>query len=390
MHILLSPDKNGRLSSIYRQAFEEATDLYIASAYLTAWNPLTPLNKNCGQITFLVGTDFGLTRKAALREVLQWLPTKTPSIFGAATVPDGGFHPKLVAWADSAGQKFCLVGSSNLSKAAFATNCEANLLVNLSNAEYLRITQWLEKIAETAEPITKDWIEHHYKESTFPPRKAAKQGNATSLPGVVAISFSGVHGLKKHVQHRRAQQSAFSKISKPLLIAAGKSAAGKISNRAFWMQFWELWSDHESRFQGSGLQFTCKYADWRKANSSLIRILNASKKTSLVQLDHTVMKEIDALAKAGNPARGAWLSETLCHYLPDSYPVLNAPVRAWLKHVKWRARRASTEGQRYVDLARQLRYTLRQHPFGANNMAELDALIWHYVHKKKLLKQGNA
>lgn len=387
MHILLSPDKNGRLSSVYRDAFNEATELYIASAYLTAWNPSAPLNKKCEQVTFLVGTDFGLTRKAALREVLKWLPPKMPSIFAAATVPDGGFHPKIVAWTNARGQKFCLVGSSNLSKAAFATNCEANVLVNLSNDEYLQITRWIEKIAETAEPITKDWVEHHYRESTLSKKNSAKHGNAASLPGVVTISFSGVPGLKKGVQHRRAQQSAFAQIAKPLLKAAKRSATGQISDDAFWKQFWRLWSDHESRFQGSGLQFSCKYANWREANSSLIRILNESRKVSLVQLDHLVMKEIDALAKAGNPSRGAWLSETLCHYLPESYPVLNAPVRAWLKHVKWRARRKSTEGQRYVELARQLRYTLRQHPFGAKNMAELDALIWHYADKKRLLKQ---
>jgi hypothetical protein len=390
MHILLSPDADGRLSSVYRRAIGEATELYIASAHLTAWDSTIALNKRCKQITFLVGTDFGLTRKAALHEVLKWLPSRIPAIFGAATVPNGSFHPKLVAWSTAAGEKFCLLGSSNLSKAAFASNCEANMLAPLPNAEYVRITQWLETIAETAEPITNDWVEHHYTESVLPKKRGRAAHNGATSSGVVSVSFSGVAGLQARVRYRRAQQSAFTSISKPLLVAAQRSAAGRIGNTAFWEAFWHLWSEHKSRFQGSGLQFLCKHANWKEANSSLLRILTASKNASLVQLDHLVMKEIDALAKAGNPTRGAWLSETLCHYLPESYPLLNAPVRAWLKHIHWRARRNSTEGQRYVDLARQLRYAVREHPFGAKNLAEVDALIWYYVDAKNLLRKEKA
>jgi len=46
----------------------------------------------------------------------------------------------------------------------------------------------------------------------------------------------------------------------------------------------------------------------------------------LPALDNVVRKEIDRLADADNPNRGAWLSEMLCHYFPSRYPVVNKPV----------------------------------------------------------------
>ncbi len=61
-------------------------------------------------------------------------------------------------------------------------------------------------------------------------------------------------------------------------------------------------------------------------------------------------------------------------------PVLNGPVREWPKANHWRARRAATEGQRYVELSRQLRVALRSKPAGARNLAELDLAIWQWVH----------
>ncbi len=80
-----------------------------------------------------------------------------------------------------------------------------------------------------------------------------------------------------------------------------------------------------------------------------------------------------------NPARGAWLSEMLCHYHPTKYPILNRPVRAWLVANHWRTRRGSTEGQRYTQLAQQLRLALHERPAGARTLAELDAAIWQWV-----------
>jgi hypothetical protein len=111
-------------------------------------------------------------------------------------------------------------------------------------------------------------------------------------------------------------------------------------------------------------------------------VLEASKNTTKAELDRVVAAEIDELKNASNPCRGAWLSEMLCHYFPELYPINNAPVRTWLRENKWRTnRRDATEGQKYTDLARQLRFVVSKHrPAGAHNLAELDAAIWRWVH----------
>ena len=138
MQILLNPadTESGQLSGIYRRAIRSAVELHVATAYLTDWSAGTPLSKHCRRMVFLIGTDFGLTRKEALRSVLRWLPKHTTSLFSAVTGPaSGGFHPKIVLWREKTGARWCLIGSSNLSRAAFSTNYEANVAVRVPETE---------------------------------------------------------------------------------------------------------------------------------------------------------------------------------------------------------------------------------------------------------------
>jgi len=116
-----------------------------------------------------------------------------------------------------------------------------------------------------------------------------------------------------------------------------------------------------------------------------VTILDAAKaQASKRALDVIVIQQIDNLAQLGNPARGAWLSEMLCHYFPDFYPVRNSPVKKWLKANKWSGRRGASEGQRYVELAGQLRHAVQKRPAGARNLAELDTIIWRSVYNRGL------
>ena len=88
--------------------------------------------------------------------------------------------------------------------------------------------------------------------------------------------------------------------------------------------------------------------------------------------------EIDYLKKKANPVRGAWFSEMLCHFFPIKYPVLNKPVKQWLRMKNWRPERGSTEGSKYVELARKLRITMKQNN-EIKSLAELDNVIWQIV-----------
>jgi hypothetical protein len=188
----------------------------------------------------------------------------------------------------------------------------------------------------------------------------------------------------REVRGRRLQQAKFKNVAAKIGGEAARCSKGEITNRQFWERFWRVWTDSGSRFQGSGLQFTGKSANWRQACSAMIRILDAGKSLNEAQLDQVVAAEIDHLKKSGNPTRGAWLSEMLCHYFPKLYPIKNEPVRKWLSMNKWRSdRRGATDGQKYINLAKKLRLAVRDHqPAGARDLAEPDAAIWRWVHDK--------
>lgn len=384
MKILLSPNvgKATELRDVYKRAFSEAEEIYIASAYLTDWNSSYKLQAGCKRLVFLVGTDFGLTRKAALLDVLRWIPQRI-SFFGAVPQQDGGFHPKIVAWKTHSGQFHCMIGSSNLSKAAFSANYEANLVTQISLNEFKRISSWLNSVVELSFPVSEDWIKHHYTEA-----KLTRKGSAPdkSVLEIAPSDLPSGPACEQAVRDSRAQQATFAEIEKPIRTAAERCSQGKISNSQFWGIFWEKWAHHSSRFQGSGLQIRGKAANWKEACGALIAILETSTSLSRVELDRLVIREIDSLAKTGNPMRHAWLSEMLCHYLPHLYPVSNMPVGKWEVAAKLHGRRGMTEGQRYVDLAQKLRLAVQHHhPAGALNLAELDGAIWRWTKDRGLL-----
>jgi hypothetical protein len=384
MQVLLSPSNNdpNQLRRIYARALREATEIYIASAYLTDWAEDQAVGKLCKQIVFVVGTDFGLSRKAAMRSVLHWMPKRGSCTFLAVpSMAGGGFHPKIVAWRTKGGRCYTLTGSSNLSKAAFSGNCEANIFSEITDKQFRHIEEWLEPLIAKAVPITEDWIDNHYKEA---PVKASG-GAAHSLAPPVKLVLPEGPTYAQAVRERRKQQGTFKEIKRQISTDVRRCAEGKMGDSECWRCFWEIWSGHESRFQGSGIQFSGKSAKWRQACRALVAILQADRRLGPQHaLDAVVSREIDRLAQLRNPARGAWLSEMLCHYFPDLYPIRNSPVTKWLGSNKWRGRRGSSEGQRYVELAKQLRYAVLNRPAGARNLAELDYAIWLWVQNRGL------
>jgi len=255
MQILLSPNttKLTELREVYNRALDEAEELYIASAYLTEWDASHKLSSACKRVVFLVGTDFGLTRKAAMLNVLSWIPKRISFSFLAVPSQTGGFHPKIVAWKTHSGKYRCMIGSSNLSKAAFSNNCEANVVTNISSHDFARICAWLDLVSTDSSPISKDWIKHHYTEG-----KTARKG-VKAAQNVFQIKPSDLPrgpACVRAVRDNRHKQAAFQQIGEPIRVAAERCAQGKMSRGQFWQTFWNLWGHHKSRFQGKGLQLT--------------------------------------------------------------------------------------------------------------------------------------
>lgn len=184
MKILLGPDKTdpSRLGDLYGRAFREARELYIASAYLTNWDIERRVTSSCDRIVFVVGTDFGLTRKSALHLALRWLPKHGSVLFGAVSgYSSGGFHPKVLLWKTASGARYAIIGSSNLSKAAFGSNYEANVFTRVTATEYRRIAEWIDSIAVQSAAINEDWITNHYREAK---RAAGHKGSSDLTPMV--------------------------------------------------------------------------------------------------------------------------------------------------------------------------------------------------------------
>jgi hypothetical protein len=286
----------------YRRAFQAASELYVASAFLTEWTPQADLNKNCRKLIFLVGTDFGITKKSACHNVLRWLPKKFASDFLAVpSMAASNFHPKIVTWKDFHGQCYAIIGSSNLTQAAFNSNYEANVLLNISLSAYHEIVQWIEGIASQCQVITKEWIEQ-YSESHSLSKKASHVANAKR---VINLKIPTGTNNAWRWKERRLQQKAFSEIGKKLIVGMKACKDGRITNLEFWSLFKTLWSKHRSRFQGSGFQITAKNANWRQVCSSMLIILGKSEMETEIGLDNIVKHQIDLLAKFKNAVRGA-------------------------------------------------------------------------------------
>lgn len=390
MEIILNPEGGTRtnLRRLYEKGLKDAVEMHIASAYLTNWDKTLKIGKSCKQITFVIGTDFGLSRKSAMRDVLSWLPKHGGAqLLAVPTVAGSGFHPKLAAWRTKSGRCYALIGSSNLTKAAFEKNYEANSFGEIGEETYEDISAWLTSLSSTAQPVTSDWIENHYKEGLL---KRGPRGSVKRRANELKFTLPRGKMYEEAVKVRRKQQAAFKEIERDLTTAIRRCAGGKMTRGEFWARFWGLWASHPSRLQGSGLQISAKGAEWHQACQSLVTVFDESRKgSSDGVLDGVVAAQIDWLSKEANPVRRAWLSEMLCHYFPDLYPVLNGPVLEWLRANRLSAVSGGTDGRKYIEMSRTLRKVAATKPSGARNLAELDSVIWQWGANRKRRRESN-
>ncbi|MEA3429348.1 MAG: hypothetical protein U9Q84_09125, partial [Thermodesulfobacteriota bacterium] len=187
-------------------------------------------------------------------------------------------------------------------------------------------------------------------------------------------------GREEAVKVRRKQLKAYRTKRKGLIGLFKRCANGAIVSSTFYDQLPNYWSyEIGNRLQGRGWERQGKSANFKLLSESYLRLLASHEGDR----DDSVADEIDRLADQDVPARKAFLSEMLCLEFPQEYPVLNDPVHEYLKHIKFQAPRGSSEGAKYIDLAKKLRFSLIQNPdHVAKNIAELDAVIWLAYGKK--------
>jgi HKD family nuclease len=370
---LHTPDSASALAECYRRAFERATELFIVTAYLTEWDGTLVLNGGCKRFRLIVGKDFGITRKAACEKVMRWLPPQRKSQFMVADMI-AGFHPKAVFWKENDNCCFAIIGSSNLTRAAFETNYEANFFSKISEAEYEAAKQWVRSIEQQAVPVSEDWLSQ-YKESARANTGGGTRGSkALAATPLVTLKLPRPAGTKRQIDIRRRQLEAYDVHREGLISLFRSCSKGQVSSSQFYEQLPNYWSYKVgNRLQGAGWERQGKGSDFRALSTSYVRILDATDE----ERDDLVEKEVDELKNHGVVTRRAFLSEMLCLEYPGQYPVLNKPVYDYLAAVKFKAPRGASEGARYIDLARKLRFSLLQNPkHPAKNLAELDTVIW--------------
>ena len=362
------------LKGVYKKAFQEATELYLVSAYLTAWTGIPKLNSACKSFTLIIGKDFGITRKAACESVVQWLPKRFVSNF---MVADGiaGFHPKALFWKDRRNRYHMLVGSSNMTEAAMAGNVEANVYRVVTREEFDKARAWVAGLAQRSVPVAGGWLAKYKEAPRWAPggdskqnRRAREADNASVMPLTLPDPAAG----NESIGGRRKQIRKFEPNKKQLLWVFRKCVKKQISNDDVYEELTRLWAPF--RFQFGPWAITAKGSDWKAFSQAFLAVCNAPDE----ERDGVVQAQMDWLTEKGVPTRKAVFTEFLCRYFPDAYPLMNKPVKDWARGAGYRDPWGASEGAKYLVFAKTLRAALAQKPRGypARNMAELDIYIW--------------
>jgi hypothetical protein len=380
MELILSPGNDGpkKLQAAYQRAAQRASELYIASAFLTAWPIKAHLSKKCHKAYVVVGTDFGATRKQALRDALKWLPPRFKhQMFAVKPSPGRSFHPKLLVWREGA-KYYCLVGSPNPTGAAFGGNYEATCQISLTRAQFETAARWVRALThrDLSDPVDASYISDYVERKL--PIKAGSSPARKSRAKRIKVPARLTEELKADLEDRRKQMRAFRVAAPKLKRLIRGCASGVLPATTFYERMTRLWEP--GQFQSKVWSVAGKRADWRQACASLQRVLNGAAHAYESELDEAVREEIDLLAKAGSPVRRAWFTEMLCQFLPDHYAVDNSPVRRFLA-AKGRRVVAGSEGAKYIDLVRRLRSEQKQSV--AKNLGELDILIFRQQTRRR-------
>jgi hypothetical protein len=278
-------------------------------------------------------------------------------------------------WKEASGRTFAIIGSSNLTVAAFATNYEANVFCPLSPPDYQAAKAWVNTIIQKSVPVSV-WLEN-YREAPLSGGGAKSKPNNGESDDIahVRLPLPRPAGMGKSIKYRKAVLKEYAKNKNGLMRLFRDCANGKITSSAFYEALPSHWGGEVGgRIQGRGWERRGKASDFRLLAKSFLKIVSADADTR----DDVVVEEIDRLAKAGTvPARGAFLSEMLCLRFPEQFPVVNKPVQSYLKDVGFEPSSEVSEGDWYMILAQTLRVSLQQNPaHPAKTLAELDTVIW--------------
>ncbi|MDN4495641.1 MULTISPECIES: phospholipase D family protein [Pseudomonas] len=396
MKLLLLPENSGAgLQELYHRALRESEELYILSAYLTDWDTTVKLGRQCKSFAFIVGKDFGITRKAACAKVIEWLPSSRRTHFLVAELIEG-FHPKAMFWREPGGSYHALAGSSNLSKAAFATNHEVNAYSKISRTEFESAKNWILEVKKSCVILSQSWLDGYIEAKRTGKRSAGNKATPKSLDRVFDLRLppkKSIAASASTLDFRRSQMITFKKLKKDLVTHFRNAA--KVQKRwwttqkndAFYHEFRRLWDIGDgSRFQANGWERRGKDSDFRELSISLLRVIDAKASDR----DDVVMNEIDRLTKLKVATRRSVFTEMLCQFFPSLYHLDNEPISAWMTSTGCKIPSRATAGYRYLEAALLLRAALhsaqnKKGGYPVENLGVLDALLWDETRRSRAL-----
>lgn len=366
---LTFPQKNlteNQTNDFLSDIVSSCDEIWWTSAYLTNW----PISKNCipkrscSLFNIVVGSDFGITRKVALKDLLTWSQKTIANVY-INQAP--GFHPKAILW-KNANKYFACIGSSNLSVAAWSSNVELNVIVNINKIEYEQLTNWFQDaVIGDSSFLDMQWI-NSYNESQ---RKPNKHKNA------IMDLNQRIHKLNNvDLSFPRNQHKVYIKNRSKFINLVNSCAKGSILNSVFYSSMWKLL--YGSWYGSPIWKINCKKADWKQTCKALENIIAATKSDR----DRIVKESIDTLALKSNPSRGAWLSEILCHHFPEEYPLINKPIKSWLRKNFNLKINSIPDGNTYIKVSKLMRQVLNENNDKFNGLGELDHVIWEKTRKE--------
>ena len=385
---ILLPDNSDDLRKIYDHAIKNSKSLLIASAFLTDWPVAKELKEACKELDILVGVGFGLTRKKALKDCLNWLPARFKT---QLFVSNSGsrFHPKVIAWQDKEDKYYALLGSSNLTYAGLSDNLEANVYTEINKSEWEKIRSWLHSEIKTSVLVNEGWIED-YKEADLKKFPDPKEPGIIDIKPTMKISKKGKEHLETHAQ----QMKEFNKIKKGYIELIKNCSKGKVIDLDFYEKMYDLRVYNGTIFQAPTWRITCKKSKWNKVCGVLVEVFDLEKELGGIKInnefrfDNVVKSKLDMLDKKSrkepaHPARKAWLTEQLCQFYPKFYPLWNNALDIWLKNESYQYPRGASFGSKYIHLARTFRKAIREKGSVIKDFAQLDAVAWTYAEKVK-------
>jgi HKD family nuclease len=359
------------------EALRSAVQIRLATAFahMSGWAYIKEGMVQSSAKTFLLtGFEFNRTEPALLKAWLQLKLSRSDRVSVSISSDASFFHPKVLI-VDSPQGAFAIVGSGNLSKGGFESNCECAVYVK-DNLYLIGLRQWFDDQFAAGTPLTDKMIKSYEPDY--------------------------VKAKKKQVALERAQKQTQKRLKEV-------GAASMVSwNRALDLA--------ESYFRSS--DFEQRYTSHQEAARRLLKHLNSPvfdfgrkgwndfyAEGALGKLDERYREKVfrsgrlrGALRKlTQNPSRA--ISEVLSHSgsyrikgfgvnsiskilaasFPDEWPVYNSRVAAALDDFGYKAPRGAGQDGRYVAFRNTMTRFMaacRQRGLNHVNAISLDAFFY--------------